>query len=199
MEARSNPGRLREAVRRAYSRAASAPDAKHPFPVGRDFAASLGYPAECLARVPQIALEAFTGVSNVSIYAQLPRGARVLDLGCGAGLDSLVAADRVGPGGCVIGVDFSAEMLDRAARAARQAGARNLFFCRAAAEALPVKTGSIDIALVNGIFNLNPFRTEIFSELARVMRNEGSVYGAELILAEALPADAQASEENWFA
>lgn len=62
-----------------------------------------------------------------------------------------------------------------------------------------MKTGSIDIALVNGIFNLNPFRTEIFSELARVMRNEGSVYGAELILAEALPADAQASEENWFA
>jgi ubiquinone/menaquinone biosynthesis C-methylase UbiE len=75
----------------------------------------------------------------------------------------------------------------------------NLTFCRADAEALPIRSGSIDVALVNGIFNLNPSRTAIFRELARVLRSEGRVYAAELILREALPPEIHSDEANWFA
>lgn len=190
---------LRAAVRNAYSAAADKPYDKHPFPVGRAFAESLGYPADLLACLPPAAVDAFAGVSNVAMFAALPEGATVLDLGCGAGLDSLVASRRVGTGGRVIGVDFSPPMLARARQAADQAHADNIECRRADAEQLPLANASVDVALVNGIFNLNPGREAIFRELARVVRPGGSAFAAELILVEALSEDARASPTNWFA
>jgi SAM-dependent methyltransferase len=186
---------LREGVRKAYSAAAGAPEGAHPFPVGRQFAESLGYPAALLARLPGASVEAFAGVSNVSIFAEIPAGAAVLDLGCGAGLDTLIAAGRADT---VLGIDFSAEMLGRASCAARLHGARNVTLCEADAERLPLPDASIDIALANGIFNLNPARPAIMTELARVLRPGGSLYCAELVLKEPLPPE-RLDQANWFA
>ncbi len=191
-------GRLREGVCRAYSAAAERPQGKHPFPVGREFAESLGYPPDLLAWAPSVSVEAFSGVSKVSIFADIPLGATVLDLGCGAGLDSLLAARRVGPKGKVIGVDFSESMLKRAQQASAQLGLRNVEFQQAGAEGLPFEDGSFDAALVNGIFNLNMAREDIFRELSRVLRKGGTVYAAELILREPLPPDYKVTEEDWF-
>jgi ubiquinone/menaquinone biosynthesis C-methylase UbiE len=186
-------------VRQAYSAAAENPQADHPFPVGRQFAESLGYAPELLTSVPVSSVEAFSGVSNVAVFADIPVGATVLDLGCGAGLDSLTAATQVGPGGRVIGVDFSRPMLARARASAAEAGLDNVEFHQADAERLFLENACIDVALVNGIFNLNPARYLIFRELARVMRPGGAVYAAEIILREPLPPEEQASETNWFA
>lgn len=191
--------RLREGVRDAYSAAAKTPQEEHAFPVGRAFAESLGYPRDLLDALPTTCAEAFAGVSDVAVFAAIPRGAIVLDLGCGAGLDSLIAARRVGPNGKVVGVDFSEAMLDRARRAAAEAGVTNVEFRRADAEALPLPDRSVDVAIVNGIFNLNPARDAIFGELARVVRPDGEVFVAELILIEPLPEDERASLTNWFA
>lgn len=199
LNAACNARGIREAVREAYSAASKDPRGKHAFPVGKEFAQSLGYPSDLLAELPAVSVEAFSGVSNLSVTAEIPAAACVLDLGCGAGLDSLIAARRSGPGGRVVGVDFSASMLERAHRAASDAGLRNVIFCRADAEALPIRSESIDVALVNGIFNLNPSRTAIFRELARVLRGDGLVYAAELILRETLPPEIRSSEANWFA
>jgi arsenite methyltransferase len=113
----------------------------------------------------------------------------VLDLGCGAGLDSLIAARRAGLSGKVIGVDFSTAMLDRARKAAKKACIQNASFEQTGAECLPLSPASVDVALVNGIFNLNPERESIFRELARVLRPGGVVYAAELILGSPLPAN----------
>ena len=190
---------LREGVFQAYSAVADQPEAEHPFAVGRQFAAGLGYPLEVLDRLPPASVQAFTGVSNVSIFADLAPGARVLDLGCGAGTDALIAAERVGPAGTVVGVDFSGAMAERARRAAREAGAGNLLACQAAAEDLPIASASVDTALVNGLFNLNPARAAIFQELARVMRPGGSVFAAELILREPAPAGEADDLDDWFA
>lgn len=109
---------LRAKVNGAYSAAATRPEQKHPFPMGRELAENLQYPSEVLDDVPPLSVEAFSGVSNVSLFADLPAGATVLDLGCGAGMDSIIAARRVGPTGRVIGIDFSEAMLIRA-RAAK--------------------------------------------------------------------------------
>ncbi len=190
---------LRDGVRIAYSAAAENPHAEHPFPVGQQFAESLGYPPELLANLPAGAVQAFAGVSNVAAFAEIPEGATVLDLGCGAGLDSLIAADRVGPTGRVIGIDFSESMLHRARQAAAEAGLNNVEFHQTDAETLFLEDASIDVALTNGIFNLNPARDLIFRELARVVRPQGAVYGAEIILRNPLPPEEQASETNWFA
>jgi arsenite methyltransferase len=190
---------LRDKVRDAYSSAAVRPNDKHPFPVGRAFAESLGYPAALLDSLPSISSEAFTGVSNVSLFAEIPEGAKVLDLGCGAGLDSLIAARRAAPTGEVIGLDFSTAMLDRARQAVEEAAIQNVSFKHADAERLPLDDGRIDVALVNGIFNLNPARGAIFRELARVLRPSGVVYAAELILAADLSSNVSQSDADWFA
>src|ERR1700693_1017260 len=121
---------LRRKVRDAYSAAALYPDETHAFPVGRGFARSLGYPAGLLAEFPAACAEAFAGVSDVSLFAEIPKGSAILDLGCGAGLDSLIAANRTGPGGRVVGIDFGFSMLSRARRSAAEAGTSNVVFCQ---------------------------------------------------------------------
>ena len=158
--------KIRSGVRRAYSKAAERPDDDHPFPVGRDFALGIGYPDEVLSEIPSNSVDAFTGVSNVAIFADIPKGSTVLDLGCGGGLDTEV---------------------------------KNVTFLKADAEDLPIQSGSINVAMVNGIFNLNPSRDAIFRELARLVRSDGIVYAAELILKEGLPEETQTCEANWFA
>lgn len=193
-----DPASLRLAVRDAYSAVAASPIAQHPFPVGRQFAESVGYPADVLDSLPTVAVEAFAGVSNVSVFAAIPEGITVLDLGCGAGLDSLIASRRVGPRGKVIGVDFSETMIDRARRGAAEGLAKNIDFRIAGGERLPLDDASVDVAVINGIFNLNPDRASVFSELARVLRLGAPAYVAELILIEPLPADHRACITNWF-
>ena len=190
---------LRTKVNEVYSAVAEKPADKHPLPVGRKLAENLGYPSELLDTLPQASTEAFAGVSNVSLFAELPLGAKVLDLGCGAGMDSIIAARRVGPMGQLIGIDFSHTMLERADRAKQSENLPRLLFQHGDAEKIPLLDSSVDIALVNGIFNLNPKRKEIFSELARVVRPGGSVYAAELILAKPLSNTESADEKNWFA
>lgn len=189
---------LRSSVQRAYSAAAERPAEKHAFPVGRILAERLGYPTELLDTLPPVSVDAFAGVSNVSVSATIPPGSIVLDLGCGAGLDSLIAARRVGPSGRVIGIDFSEPMLGRVRQAVALALA-NVTPCRADAEHLPLAAASFDVALVNGIFNLNPARPQIFRELARVLRFGGAVFSAELILMEAVTKPDHFTEAEWFA
>ena len=190
--------KLRSAVHNAYSAAAERPTQKHAFPVGRLLAERLGYPVDLLDALPPAAVEAFAGVSNLAVSAAIPAKARVLDLGCGAGLDSLILARRVGAGGRVVGIDFSKAMLVRARQAAAGYGV-TVTFCRGDAERLPLDDASMDVALVNGIFNLNPARAEIFRELARVVRPEGRVYAAELVLQEAVSKPDHFTEAEWFA
>jgi arsenite methyltransferase len=190
---------LRESVREAYSRVAANPGERHPFPVGREFALSLGYPCEVLDAIPQVSVESFAGVSNVGVFSILPAGATAVDLGCGSGVDSLIAAQRVGAEGRVVGIDFSDAMLDRANSSRLQLGLANVLFLRSAAEQLPLADASVDQVLVNGIFNLNPFRDRIFGELARILKPRGSVFGAELVVRAPLDESSRAGVTNWFA
>lgn len=124
------------------------------------------------------------------------RGRTLLDLGSGSGLDSLLLAAT----GCsVVGVDFSAPMLERARAAAQEAATANIEFWHGDAESIPAQDDEFDVAVANGIFNLNPARDRIFAELARVVRPGGQVFVAELILTAPLPESERVNERNWFA
>lgn len=184
--------RLRTSVNGAYGAAAERPADAHAFPVGERFALEVGYPPELLGRLPRASVERFAGVSNVAVFAEIVQGDLVLDLGCGAGLDSFAA------GGRVIGIDFNESMLRVASEAASASGRSNVSFAQAAAESLPFADGAVDVAMVNGIFNLNPNRAAIFAELARVVRKGGTVFAAELIVTR--PTETcEMGESDWFA
>jgi ubiquinone/menaquinone biosynthesis C-methylase UbiE len=141
-------------------------------------------------------VEAFAGVSCLPCLAALRPDAAVLDLGCGAGLDSLLVAKT---GAAVLGIDFSQEMLSRGRRSAEAMGLRNVRFELGDAEAIPVKSGSLEAALVNGLFNLNPARDQIFLELARVIRPGGELFAAQLVLKGPRRHMAKSSDVDWFA
>ena len=192
------PGELLGKVREAYSNAADSPGDSHPFPIGYDFALSLGYPEDILQSLPESPVQRFAGVSNVSIFAEIPAGSTVLDFGCGSGTDSLIAATKTGPSGRVYGVDFSPSMLSHARAGAAEAGAANVEFRESEGEHIPFDDGTFDIAMVNGIFNLNPDRGCLFKELARVIRPGGVLYGAEIILREVMEEEERAGLSNWF-
>ncbi len=189
---------LRDAVRDAYSAVAASPRGRHPFPVGRRFAVRVGYPDQLLAELPAPAVDAFAGVSNVSLTAPLEHGATVLDLGCGSGLDTLLAARMVGPAGRVLAVDFSETMLARTREAVGAMNLNNVVLHRASGEELPLDDDSVDVAMVNGIFNLNPRRTEIMRELVRVIRPGGQLRAAELVLARPVERAASFTAKEWF-
>jgi arsenite methyltransferase len=190
--------RLRDGVRNACSAAPERPQKEHPFPVGMQFAESVGYPRALLAELPAVSTEVFSGVSNVAVFADIPVGSIVLDLGCGAGLDTLTAARRVGPSGRLIGIDFSYAMLRQARLAVKEAVLENVELLQGDAESLPIRSGSIDVALVNGVFDLNPVGGLIVGELSRVVRRGGMVYAAELTLWERRPRKIRETKGNWF-
>lgn len=181
---------LLQQVNRVYSQIAEDPTRKAPFVAGRSLAEALGYPTD---ELPEPAVDAFCGVANLSAQARIEPGDLVLDLGCGSGTDTLMAA-RVS--NHVVGVDFSQPMLSRARQAMEQAvQGRNVLLLHGDAGRLPLLNASVDVALVNGLFNLNPHRQELFAELARVVRPGGRAYVAELILSEPIESFEPA---DWF-
>ena len=186
---------LRDQVREAYSLAAAHPEGSSPFPIGEAFAASVGYPTKDL---PAGASDVFTGVSNVAVWAPTRPGMTVLDLGCGGGLDAILAGRRLKGEGRVVGLDFSAAMLNKARSHVAATREPIISLVQAAAESMPFADQSVELAMVNGLFNLNPRRREIFLELARIVKAGGQVAGAELVLREPLADRERRSVDNCF-
>jgi arsenite methyltransferase len=192
------PEAVQAAVRERYGAVATDPGRGFTFPVGRAFAAAVGYAPELLAALPADAVEAFAGVACPVPHAALQPGETVVDLGCGAGLDSLVAGLAVGPSGRVIGVDFAPEMVERARRAAQAAQMAQIDVRLVDGCALPLADATADAVVVNGIFNLNPDKAGLLREAWRVLRPGGRLVAAEITLTAPLPPEEGHSLDDWF-
>src|ERR687886_150856 len=187
---------LKSEIRKTYASVSEQPERDFVFPTGRGWAEDLGYPPE-LANVPDRAVASFAGVANPFSLGRLEPGERVLDLGSGAGTDSLVAAQMVGERGHVTGVDMTPEMLARARSAAAEMGASNVEFLEAEAERLPFADESFDVVISNGVIDLIPDKDAVFAELHRVLVPGGRLQIADVTIQRPVSEEGRRNIDLW--
>jgi SAM-dependent methyltransferase len=187
---------LKSEIKKTYACVSGEAGRDFIFPTGRAWAEDLGYPAE-LANVPEAAVESFAGVANPWELGRLAPGERVLDLGSGAGTDSLIAAQMVGPGGRVTGVDMTPQMVAKARAAAAELGAANVEFVEAEAERLPFAGESFDVVVSNGVIDLIPDKDAVFAELHRVLAPGGRMQIADVTIQNPVSEEGRRNIDLW--
>ena len=189
---------LRSEVSRVYSVVATDPNGDFHFHRGPEYAADfLSYDPAELAALPAECTASFAGVANPHAIAPILRGETVLDIGCGAGTDLLLAARRVGPSGRAIGIDMTEAMRDRARNSAAAAGLTNVEVYRADATALPLPDASVNVVISNGVLNLVPEKEKAFAEIRRVLGPGGRLQLADIVLDAELGEDIRRNIDLW--
>ena len=188
---------LRAEIRRTYTDVSTSQAQEFIFPTGRTWARELGYPEPELERVPDATVESFAGVANHWLLGRVEEGSVVLDLGCGAGTDLLIAAQMTGRAGRVIGVDMTAAMLERAEASARKMGLGDVELHESLIETLPLDDDSVDVVISNGVIDLVPDKEAVFDEIDRVLRPGGRVQLADVVIHQEVSEDARARIDLW--
>lgn len=189
-------GLLKSEIRKTYASVSQEPEKDFIFPTGRAWAEDLGYPDE-LSRVPDFVAESFAGVANPWSFGRLEPGERVLDVGSGAGVDSLVAALMVGPEGSVTGIDMTREMLEKARRGAEELGRTNVTFVEGEAESMPFDDASFDVIVSNGVIDLIPDKDAVFGELYRVLVPGGRLQIADVTIQQPVSEEGRRKIDLW--
>jgi len=188
---------LRREIARTYTEVSTDPLKEFMFPTGRDWAHELGYPEPELERVPDDTAASFAGVANHWQHGSVAAGETVLDLGCGAGTDLLIAAQMTGPSGRAIGVDMTASMLERARASSEAMGLTNLELHESLIESLPLEAESVDVVISNGVIDLIPDKDAVFAEIDRVLRPGGRLQLADVFIRNEVSEDARKRIDLW--
>ena len=187
---------LKREIKKTYAQVSTEPERDFIFPTGRAWAEDLNYPDE-LARVPENAVESYAGVANPFSLGRLSPGERVLDVGCGAGTDTLVAAQMVTPNGHVTGIDMTPEMLAKARGAAAEMTTANVEFVEGDVEQLPFADQSFDVVISNGVIDLIPDKDAVFSGLFRVLRPGGRIQLADVTIQKPVSEEGRRDIDLW--
>jgi SAM-dependent methyltransferase len=188
---------LRTAIKKEYEAVACEPDRGYHFHTGRRLAAILGYKDTWLRGVPEGSIDSFAGTGNPFNLGKLEPGERVVDVGCGAGIDSLIASGMVGPEGRVVGVDMTEAMLDKATASAKTAGRQNVKFRKGLGEKLPVEDAWADVVISNGVLNLMPDKQAALAEMARVLKPAGRLQIGDILVQKPVSEDAKRQIDLW--
>ena len=189
--------RIEESIRQKYLKAAVSPEGLFQYPTGRAGLQALDYAPDMVRDLPEAVAASYCGVGNPFILGPIREGEAILDIGCGAGVDSIIAAGLVGPSGSVTGIDVVPEMLARASENARLAGLANVAFRESSAEQLPFPDNSFDLVISNGVFNLVVDKVQALGEVFRVLKPAGRFMLADQVLVGELPKETKTRMENW--
>ncbi len=188
---------IKNNIRQRFVKVALDPKAEQRHPIGPDSARRLGYNPADVASLPTQVTESFAGVGNPLALGELRPGDTVLDLGCGAGLDSILAARLVNPSGRVIGVDATQQMVQKAKSNVVAAGVTNASFHTAEADSLPVGDATVDVVISNGVFNLCLDKPRVLAEAFRVLRPGGRIQMADILLEDGVTPREVESKGTW--
>jgi len=188
---------LRQAIQEEYTLVAAEPDRGFHFHTGRRLAAILAYDGEWLDAVPETTIASFAGTGNPFSLGRLMAGEHVVDVGCGAGIDSIIAAKMVGATGSVIGVDMTPAMVEKAREGAKEAEAYNVEFRQGLAESLPVADSWADVVISNGVLNLFPNKLAGLEEMARVLKPGGRLQIGDILVQKAVPESGKRDINLW--
>jgi len=188
---------LREEVAQEYAQVAQFPELGFHFHTGRRLTEMLEYKSEWLENFPEKVIESFAGTGNPFNLGEIKSDDRVVDVGCGAGLDCLIAANMVGPSGEVIGLDMTAEMIEKAQKNAKLAGIKNVTFKQGFNEELSVPDQWADVVISNGALNLSPDKNRVYSEIFRVLKPGGRAQIADIIVQKPISESAKQNIELW--
>jgi len=192
-----DPETLREQVRDKYREVALDPHRTFHFHTGRPLAARLGYEQAAVDALADRAVESFAGVGNPFSLRRLETGERVVDVGSGAGFDSFIAGGQVGQSGHIVGVDMTAEMLEKSRATAALLGYDHVEFREGFAEALPVEDGWADAVISNGVINLCADKQAVFADIRRVLRAGGWMQFADIANGRPVPPEALRDINLW--
>jgi arsenite methyltransferase len=190
-------GALRNQVREKYRAVATDPAGPFHFHTGRELARRLGYDDDTVSALPDRAVESFAGVANPFQLRRPAPGERVVDIGSGAGFDSFLAAQQVGPKGQVIGVDMTPEMLEKSTATAAELRLEQVAFREGLAEALPVDAGWADVVISNGVINLCADKRAVLTEIRRVLKPGGWLQFADIANGRPVPEGALRDIDLW--
>ena len=190
---------LEDKVKAMYRAVATHPEGEFHFEMGRGLAERLGYPAADLDVVPADAIRSFAGVGYYFDLADVRPGETVVDLGSGSGMDSFLAARKVGEAGKIIGIDMTDEQLAKAERLAQAAGFRNALFRKGYIQSTGLDDGCCDLVISNGVINLAPDKSEVFREAARLLRRGGRIALADIVTETELPEGISCDATLWAA
>lgn len=188
---------LRRAIQAEYGVVAADPGHGFHFHTGRRLARIVGYDDAWLDGVPEQTVASFAGTGNPFSVGVIAPGERVVDVGCGAGIDSFIAAGMTGPDGAVVGVDMTPEMVDKARQSATAAGVSNVEFHHGLAESLPVADGWADVVISNGVLNLFPDKFAGLQEMARVLKPGGRLQIADIVVQKNVGDKARRDIDLW--
>jgi SAM-dependent methyltransferase len=188
---------LRGEVRKEYAEVARDPHKGYHFHTGRAAADRLGYDPSLYAGLPEGNIDSFAGTGNPFMLGPINPGEIVVDVGSGAGFDSLIASSLVGPDGRVIGIDMTAEMLSKARAGAKKMGAAHVEFQEGFAETIPLPQEFADVVISNGVLNLTPDKLKTLTEWARILKPSGRLYIGDILVARAIPPEALDDISLW--
>ncbi len=194
---RVNAADLEQKVKNMYREVALHPKGEYHFELGRALAEKLGYEKECLDLIPAASIESFAGVGYFCDIANFNEGEKVLDLGSGSGMDSFIAALKVGKSGHVTGIDMTDEQLEKATRLAVESKFENVKFTKGYLEELPFADASFDVVISNGVINLCPDKAKVFAEVARVLKPKGRMAIADIVTEHQLPENITCDSTLW--
>jgi len=190
--------KIQTGIHEKYSKVAVSPEGQFKYPTGRNGLEVLNYEKTLIGKLPDAVAASYCGVGNPFSLGKIDQGDQVLDIGCGAGVDTIIAAMIVGPKGSVVGMDIVPEMIARAESNRLMMDLDNVNFQKASGESLPFADDTFDVVISNGVINLIPDKETALSEIIRVLKPAGRLMMADQIAAGNIQNDIKARLSNWF-